>query len=160
MGRFSPKVAPQRRESGERLHHPYRIQFVSSTKATGLLESVPEASQAAAIPFGFCNGSDLPMFEFGDLDGAPTLGGADERTEYQLRDGSLAKRIRDDLETGAFLDEQAFSSSCPTRRAPSCRQADAILRPCGAQPREGQERGQADQDDGRRGVSCGNADVR
>jgi hypothetical protein len=31
-----------------------------------------------------------------------------ERTEHQLQDGSLAKRIRDDLEAAAFLDKQAF----------------------------------------------------
>jgi hypothetical protein len=48
------------------------------------------------------------MVELGDLDRAPALGGSDERTEHQLQDGSLAERIRDDLETAAFLDKQAL----------------------------------------------------
>ena len=48
------------------------------------------------------------MFELGDLDRAPSLGGSDQRTEHQLQDGSLAERIRDDLEATAFLDKQAF----------------------------------------------------
>jgi hypothetical protein len=48
------------------------------------------------------------VFEFGDLDRAPSLGGSDERTEHQLQDGSLAERVRDDLETTAFLDKKAF----------------------------------------------------
>jgi hypothetical protein len=48
------------------------------------------------------------MFELGDLDRAPALGGTDERAEHQLQDGSLAKRIRDDFEAATFLDEQAF----------------------------------------------------
>ena len=56
----------------------------------------------------FSDCSDLPMFELGDLDRAPSLGGSDQRTEHQLQDGSLAERIRDDLETTAFLDKQAF----------------------------------------------------
>src|SRR5439155_788894 len=41
------------------------------------------------------------MFELGDLDRAPSLGGSDQRTEHQLQDGSLAERIRDDLEATA-----------------------------------------------------------
>ena len=57
----------------------------------------------------FCShGSDLTVFEFGDLDRAPSLGGSDERTEHQLQDHSLAERIWDDLETTAFLDKEAF----------------------------------------------------
>jgi hypothetical protein len=38
----------------------------------------------------FSHGSDLPMFELGDLDRAPSLGGSDQRTEHQLQDGSLS----------------------------------------------------------------------
>jgi len=56
----------------------------------------------------FSDGSDLTVFEFGDLDRAPSLGGSDERTEHQLQDRSLAERVRDDLETTAFLDKEAF----------------------------------------------------
>ena len=48
------------------------------------------------------------MSEFRDLERAPSLGGSDQRTEHQLQDSSLAERIRDDLETTAFLDKQAF----------------------------------------------------
>ncbi|MGA7453160.1 MAG: hypothetical protein WBW73_18420, partial [Rhodoplanes sp.] len=32
----------------------------------------------------------------------------DQRTEHQLQDGSLAERIRDDLEATAFLNKEAF----------------------------------------------------
>jgi hypothetical protein len=56
----------------------------------------------------FFDGCYLPMFEFSDCDRAPALGSADRHTEHQLQDGSLAKRIRDDLEAVAFLDEQAL----------------------------------------------------
>ena len=56
----------------------------------------------------FSNGCDLTVFKFGDLDRAPSLGGSDERTEHQLQDRSLAERVRDDLETTAFLDKKAF----------------------------------------------------
>jgi hypothetical protein len=56
----------------------------------------------------FSNGSDLPMFELADFDRAPSLGGSDERAEHQFQDGSLAERVRDDLETTAFLDKKAF----------------------------------------------------
>jgi hypothetical protein len=48
------------------------------------------------------------MFELSDLDRAPSLGGSDQRTEHQLQHGSLAERIRDDLEATAFLNKQAF----------------------------------------------------
>src|SRR5262245_9850135 len=48
------------------------------------------------------------MFEFRDFDRAPSLGGSDQRTEHQLQDRSLAERIRDDFETTAFLDQEAF----------------------------------------------------
>ena len=57
----------------------------------------------------FSDGSDLPMFEVGDLDRAPSLGCSDQRTEHQLQDGSLAERIRDDLEATAFLNKEAFT---------------------------------------------------
>src|SRR5512138_2780293 len=54
------------------------------------------------------------MFELGDLDRAPSLGGSDQRTEHQLQDGSLAERVRNDLETTAFLDKEAFKQvRCP-----------------------------------------------
>jgi hypothetical protein len=56
----------------------------------------------------FFHGSDLPAFELGDLDRAPSLGGSDERAEHQLQDGSLAERIRNDLERTAFLDKKPF----------------------------------------------------
>ena len=56
----------------------------------------------------FSDRSHLPAFELGDFDRAPSLGSADERTEHQLQDGSLAERVRDDLETTAFLDKEAF----------------------------------------------------
>ena len=48
------------------------------------------------------------MFELRDFDRAPSLGGSDQRTEHQLRDGSLAERIRDDFEATAFLDKEAL----------------------------------------------------
>ena len=48
------------------------------------------------------------MFELGDLDRAPSLGGSDQGTEHRFQDGSLAERIRDDLEATAFLDKEAF----------------------------------------------------
>jgi hypothetical protein len=41
----------------------------------------------------FFSRQDLPMFELGDLDRAPSLGGSDQRTEHQRQDGSLAERI-------------------------------------------------------------------
>jgi hypothetical protein len=56
----------------------------------------------------FSDGCDLTLFEFGDLDRAPSLGSTDERAEHQLQDGSLAKRVRDNLEPTAFLDKEAF----------------------------------------------------
>src|SRR6187397_582399 len=64
------------------------------------------------------------MFELGDLDRAPSLRGSDQRTEHQLQDGSLAERVRDDLETTAFLDTEAFKQirrpdGAPTRHRES-----------------------------------------
>jgi hypothetical protein len=56
----------------------------------------------------FSHGSKLPTFELGDLDRAPSFGGSDERTEHQFQHGPLAECIRDDFETTAFLDKQAF----------------------------------------------------
>ena len=56
------------------------------------------------------------MFEFGDFDGAPSLGGADQLAEHQLQDGSLAERVGDDLEAAALLDEQAFKQICGSDR--------------------------------------------
>ena len=56
----------------------------------------------------FSHSSDLPAFELGDLDRAPSLGGSNERAEHQLQDGSLAERIGNNLETTAFLDKEAF----------------------------------------------------
>ena len=52
---------------------------------------------------------ELTAFELGDLDRFPSFGSADERVEHELQDGPLAECIRDDLQTPAFLDEQAFS---------------------------------------------------
>ena len=42
----------------------------------------------------FSHGSKLPTFELSDLDGAPSFGGSDERTEHQFQDGPLAECIR------------------------------------------------------------------
>ena len=56
----------------------------------------------------FSHGSKLPTFELSDLDGAPSFGGSGESTEHQFQDGPLAECIRDDLETTAFLDKEAF----------------------------------------------------
>jgi hypothetical protein len=48
------------------------------------------------------------MFELGDLDRAPSLGGADERTEHQFQDRAFAECIGDDLEPTALLDKKSF----------------------------------------------------
>jgi len=55
------------------------------------------------------------MFELGDLDRAPSLGGSDQRTEHQLQDGSLAERVQNDLEmwrnNTKSLAQNSFASS-------------------------------------------------
>jgi hypothetical protein len=48
------------------------------------------------------------MFELCDLDRAPSLGGADERTEHQFQDRAFAECIGDDLEATALLDKKSF----------------------------------------------------
>jgi hypothetical protein len=50
----------------------------------------------------------LAALEVGNLDGAPTLGGADHGAEHELEDGLLAEGIGDDLEAPALLEEQAL----------------------------------------------------
>jgi hypothetical protein len=75
--------------------HPLRLRFETDLGLVFLIKVLS-------------HGSDLPMFELADLDGAPSLGDSDERTEHQLQDGSLAERIRNDLEATAFLDKEAF----------------------------------------------------
>ena len=50
----------------------------------------------------------VPTLELGDFDGAPSLGGADERAEHQLQNGSLAESVGDDLEAAALLDKQTL----------------------------------------------------
>ncbi len=50
----------------------------------------------------------LAVPEVGDLEGPPTLGGADHGAEHQLEHGPLAEGVGDDLQAPAFLDEQAL----------------------------------------------------
>ena len=54
------------------------------------------------------DGRELTAFELGDLDRFPSVGCTDERAEHQLEDRSFAERIRDDLQTPAFLNKQTF----------------------------------------------------
>src|SRR5262249_44314086 len=56
----------------------------------------------------FSDRSQLATFELSDFDRAPSLGGADQRAEHQLQDGSLAEGVGDDLEAAAFLDKQTL----------------------------------------------------
>ncbi len=39
-------------------------------------------------------GGHLAAFEVGELDGSPTLGGADHGAEHELEDGFVAERAR------------------------------------------------------------------
>ena len=53
-------------------------------------------------------GGHLSALEIGELDGSPTLGGADHGAEHELEDGLFAEGIGDDLQAPAFLDEEAL----------------------------------------------------
>jgi N-acetylglucosaminyldiphosphoundecaprenol N-acetyl-beta-D-mannosaminyltransferase len=54
------------------------------------------------------NGLDALLRSSARVDGAPSFGGSNERTEHQSQNGSPAKRVRDDLEAATLPDEQPF----------------------------------------------------
>ncbi len=58
----------------------------------------------------------LSALEVGDLNRPPAFGGADHGAEHEFEDRLLAEGVGEDLETPAFLDEQA--ETWPEARLP------------------------------------------
>ena len=53
-------------------------------------------------------GGHLSALEVGELDGSPTLGGADHGAEHELEDGPFAEGVGEDLEAPPLLDKEAL----------------------------------------------------